>query len=166
MPIAHCLPTLHAHTVNTSAGGAGPQRAGHPREGCERGPLPRRPRGDAADHRSRGAGPADRRHATWCVAPHHTPRRTTPQAWRRHGVDVFGRIGPGLTPASRAPTAAAARRTCLCSGELGGPRVWKGASRERPGLPLSRCLGDTLAKECGVISTPSVTQLTLGAFSK
>lgn len=47
-------------------------------------------------------------------------------------------------------------------GELGGQRVWKGDT-DKPGLPLSRCLGDTLAKECGVISMPSIKQLTLGA---
>ena len=46
-------------------------------------------------------------------------------------------------------------------GELGGQRVWKGGSKQ-PGLPLSRSLGDALAKECGVVSTPSVQQLTLG----
>ena len=47
-------------------------------------------------------------------------------------------------------------------GELGGQRVWKGDSK-KPGLPLSRSLGDALAKECGVVSTPWVKQLTLGS---
>ena len=47
-------------------------------------------------------------------------------------------------------------------GELGGQRVWKGDSK-KPGLPLSRSLGDALAKECGVVSTPSVKQLTLSS---
>jgi len=45
-------------------------------------------------------------------------------------------------------------------GELGGQRVWKGDTN-KPGLPLSRCLGDALAKECGVVSTPSVKEITL-----
>jgi len=47
-------------------------------------------------------------------------------------------------------------------GELGGQRVWKGRT-DKPGLPLSRSLGDTLAKECGVSSQPHITQTSLGA---
>ena len=47
-------------------------------------------------------------------------------------------------------------------GELGGQRVWKGTT-DKPGLPLSRSLGDTLAKECGVTAQPHITQVTLGA---
>lgn len=38
--------------------------------------------------------------------------------------------------------------------------MWKGDTN-KPGLPLSRCLGDALAKECGVVSTPSVKEITL-----
>lgn len=47
-------------------------------------------------------------------------------------------------------------------GELGGQRVWKGGS-DKPGLPLSRSLGDKMAKELGVTAEPSVHQHTLKA---
>uniref|UniRef100_A0A7S0JIY6 PPM-type phosphatase domain-containing protein n=1 Tax=Calcidiscus leptoporus TaxID=127549 RepID=A0A7S0JIY6_9EUKA len=45
-------------------------------------------------------------------------------------------------------------------GELGPPRVWKGDS-DSPGLPLSRTIGDALAKEIGVTATPHVADLVL-----
>uniref|UniRef100_A0A7S4BIT3 PPM-type phosphatase domain-containing protein n=1 Tax=Chrysotila carterae TaxID=13221 RepID=A0A7S4BIT3_CHRCT len=47
-------------------------------------------------------------------------------------------------------------------GEIGVMRVWKG-DEGRPGLPLSRSIGDSLAKEVGVTSDPHITEMKLEA---
>jgi len=47
-------------------------------------------------------------------------------------------------------------------GELGGQRVWKGTS-DKPGLPLSRSIGDKMAKELGVTAEASLNKVTLTA---
>ena len=50
-------------------------------------------------------------------------------------------------------------------GELGELRVWKGESK-RPGLPLSRSIGDALAKEVGVTAEPALRELAVAADDK
>lgn len=50
---------------------------------------------------------------------------------------------------------------CLAD-EPGVHRVWQ-PSRESPGLAMSRAFGDYCVKDCGVISTPEVTQRRIGA---
>lgn len=47
-------------------------------------------------------------------------------------------------------------------GELGGQRVWKGTS-DKPGLPLSRSIGDKMAKELGVTAEAALNKVSLTA---
>lgn len=47
-------------------------------------------------------------------------------------------------------------------GELGGARVWKGDS-DVPGLPLSRTIGDEMAKGLGVTANAALKKVTLTA---
>merc|ERR1719401_2525777 len=45
-----------------------------------------------------------------------------------------------------------------CDGEDAGPaRVWEGPAREKPGLAVSRSLGDGAGRALGVIAEPVVT---------
>ena len=67
-------------------------------------------------------------------------------------------------PAERERIVAAGGRVAVAVdvqlGEVGGYRVWKGESTA-PGLPLSRSIGDPLAKEIGVTAEPFVREITI-----
>jgi len=75
-------------------------------------------------------------------------------------------LSPQPLTVDHLPTAEAERQRILSAGgrvapsddvqlgTLGEVRVWKGASSS-PGLTITRSIGDSIAKECGVISKPS-----------
>jgi serine/threonine protein phosphatase PrpC len=57
------------------------------------------------------------------------------------------------------------RITDIFGGKVGPQRVWK-AGCNYPGLAMSRSLGDFMAKECGVTSTPQIVEYTINRHSK
>ena len=57
------------------------------------------------------------------------------------------------------------RITDIFGGKVGPQRVWK-AGCNYPGLAMSRSLGDFMAKECGVTSTPQIVEYTVNRHSK